>query len=99
MVRPDLFRAIQAKFGPFIIDACCDSAGANAQLPEYWSAPLWGHLLTEGCLRQDWANKSVYCNPDFHQIDDVLRHYISCYNRAPATTRALFILPDWPGTH
>jgi hypothetical protein len=34
MFRPDLFRAIQAKFGPFTIDACCDSAGANAQLPK-----------------------------------------------------------------
>jgi hypothetical protein len=99
MFRPDLFQAIQAKFGPFTIDACCDSAGANAQLPEYWSAPPGGLLLTEGCLRQDWANKSVYCNPDFHQIDDVLCHYISCYNRAPAKTRALFILPNWPGTH
>jgi hypothetical protein len=98
MFRPDLFRAIQAKFGPFTIDACCDSAGANAQLPEYWSAPPGGLLLTEGCLRQNWANKSVYCHPDFHQIDDVLRHYISCYKRAPAKTRALFILPDWPGT-
>jgi len=38
-LRPDMFRALQAKVGPFTVDACCDSEGANAQLPDYWFAP------------------------------------------------------------
>jgi len=80
------------------VDACCDSEGANAQLPDFWFAPPGRLLLREGCLKEDWAHKSVYCNPDFHQISDILDHYLTCFQRAPNNTRAIFILPDWPGT-
>jgi len=98
MFRPDLFRAIDAKFGPFNWDACADEYGHNAQLPNFWAADHGQLRLHTGCLANDWAGKAVWCNPDFYQIDEVLAHYKRCYQCSPSTTKALFILPDWPGT-
>jgi len=72
--------------------ACADQHGRNAQLPTFWAAEPDITNRPSGCLRQDWTDKSVWCNPDFSQIDEVLARYLRCYAVSPGTTKALFIL-------
>ena len=95
MLDRDTFKHLNAKHGPFEIDACADKWGDNAQLKEWWSLED-GTPEAPGCLSKDWAGRSIYCNPDFAQINDVLQHHRQCFQRAPATTKVLFVLPDWP---
>eukprot|EP00884_Botryococcus_braunii_P022813 jgi/Botrbrau1/9215/Bobra.0028s0011.1 len=58
MLEVNIFKEIEAQWGPFDIDACCDTQGYNSQLPLYWSSET-------DCLMQNWTHMSVYCNPPF----------------------------------
>ena len=88
MLHPSLFKAYNARYGPFTVDACCDLEGNNRQLEDFWSQE-------QDCVKQDWTGKSVYCYPDHSNIDAVLCRYLDCFSHAPGTTRALFVLPDY----
>jgi hypothetical protein len=106
MFRPDLFQAIQAKFGPFTIDACCDSAaGANAQLPEYWSDPpgapeYWSAPPGVSCSRRVASGNTGPTSPS--TATQTSTRLMTCFaTTSLATTErqprpvhcALFILP------
>jgi hypothetical protein len=81
------------RFYKFTVDACCDKAGRNRQVPKYWSA-------ADSCLLHRWDGEVVWCNPPFTDKDvlvsDVLRHFRRCRDRDPSTA-ACFVLPYFPG--
>jgi hypothetical protein len=88
-LKKECFNDLNKLWGPFDIDACCDTNGLNAQLPQYWS-PL------QDCLQQSWTHKKVYCNPPFSRIDDIVSHCLACFEASPHTTSAVLVLPCWP---
>lgn len=80
---------LSSKFGPFVVDACCDDLGINSFCRRFWSP-------SNSCLKHDWAGERVFCNPPFSLLEEILRHAIKCKRRSPLGTSALFILPVWP---
>ena len=88
-LRGVLFAQLDAEWGPFDVDACCDVLGHNAHCPVFWSE-------LNSCLEHCWAGKRVYCNPPFRAAEDILRHFHACWQRAPGASSAVFILPVWP---
>jgi hypothetical protein len=88
-LKEQCFNELDAIWGPFDIDACCDTNRLNAQLPQYWS-PL------QDCLQQNWTHKKVYCNSPFSRIDEILSHCLACAEASPHTTSAVLVLPWWP---
>ena len=85
----ELFQSYNLLYGPFQVDACSDNAGYNALCPVYWCAD-------DSCLQHSWTGKSVWCNPPFQQLSDILTHAVECFQQDPANTRALLVVPDWP---
>eukprot|EP00884_Botryococcus_braunii_P020948 jgi/Botrbrau1/7537/Bobra.0019s0025.1 len=89
MLEVNVFKEIEAQWGPFDIDACCDAQGYNSQLPLYWSSET-------DCLMQNWTHMSVYCNPHFSLITSIVEHCFACFTASPFTTSAVLVLPWWP---
>jgi hypothetical protein len=89
MLEKHVFDDIEAVWGPFDVDACCDEGGLNAQIPSYWSP-------AQDCLLQEWTHKNVYCNPPFSKIQGIVKHCLECYQASPFTTGAVLVLPWWP---
>ena len=89
MLERNIFKTLEEQWGPFDVDACCDEEGSNSQLPAFWSP-------AQDCLQQDWTHKSVYCNPPFSKLHDILEHSLACYKASPFTTSAIFVIPWWP---
>ena len=85
----ELFRSYNLLYGPFSVDACSDDAGYNALCPSYWCAG-------DSCLQHSWAGKSVWCNPPFQQLSDILTHAIDSFQQDPENTKTLMVVPDWP---
>ncbi|KAK3286466.1 hypothetical protein CYMTET_5968 [Cymbomonas tetramitiformis] len=83
------FEEISAQYGPFDVDACCDSMGVNRQVDTYWTE----------CLKQQWRGKHVWCNPpytkDSNLIERILRHFMAEWRADPENTSAMFLLPDY----
>jgi hypothetical protein len=88
-LKKECFNDLNKLWGPFDIDACCDTNGLNAKLPQYWS-PL------QDCLQQIWTHKKVYCNPPYSRIDEIVSHCLVCHEASPHTTSAVLVLPCWP---
>jgi hypothetical protein len=88
-LKKQCFNELDAIWGPFDIDACCDTIGLNAQLPLYWS-------LLQDCLQQNRTHKKMYCNPPFSRIDEIVSHCLACAEDSPHTTSAVLVLPWWP---
>ena len=88
-LKKQSFKELETLWGPFDIDACCDTHGLNAQLPQYWSPQ-------QDCLQQNWTHKKVYCNPPFSRIDEIVSHCLACFEASPHTTSAILVLPCWP---
>jgi len=88
MLKREVFLELERQFGPFDIDGAASVDGTNAQLPVFCSpiSPFEG---------TDLAGKSVYVNPPFARISEFLDHYLQCKQRAPASTGAVFVLPQW----
>ncbi|KAK3246618.1 hypothetical protein CYMTET_43851 [Cymbomonas tetramitiformis] len=83
------FDEIVAQYGPFDVDACCDSMGVNRQVSTYWT----------DCLKEQWRGKHVWCNPPYTKdsdlIEKILRHFLSEWRADPENTSAMFLLPDY----
>jgi len=84
------FEEISDQYGPFDVDACCDTMGVNRQVPTYWT----------DCLKQQWRGRHVWCNPPYTKdsdfIEKILRHFLMAEWRADAEkTSAMFLLPDY----
>ena len=76
-------------YGPFQVDACADNAGRNAQCEKFWCSQ-------DSYAKHSWAGMTVWCNPPFEKIAEILDHATASYYKFPKTTRALLVLPDWP---
>lgn len=63
-VPMEWFREIEARFGPFTVDAA--ASALNAKLPRYWTA-------TSNGLQQSWAGESIYVNPPFSDMASWVR--------------------------
>jgi RNase H-like domain found in reverse transcriptase/Reverse transcriptase (RNA-dependent DNA polymerase)/Integrase zinc binding domain/Retroviral aspartyl protease/Chromo (CHRromatin Organisation MOdifier) domain/DNA N-6-adenine-methyltransferase (Dam) len=85
-----LFLQLNAEYGPFTVDACCDDLGANAHVASKYFCPSRSFLLS------DVAAETVWLNPPFSQGLDFLQHYLKCKAHSPARTSAVILLPDWP---
>lgn len=83
-----IFSDLQRLAGPFTVDACADPLGFNAQCQAFWSR-------IDSCITHDWARRKVYCNPPFGMIEQILRHFWTCYWTAPSESAATFVLPVW----
>ena len=88
-LRPSLFAQLAASWGPFDVDACSDPLGRNAHCPVFWSE-------LNSCLDNSWSDLHVYCNPPFRAATEILHHFRACWERAPSTSSAVFVLPVWP---
>ena len=96
MVHPAVFEqaqeAVRSRFlggrGSFTLDGAADPVGNNAQLPRYCS-------VVDSVYDRDLAGEHFYANPDYEQIEAMLRHFLAAYHRAPETTSGTFVLPEW----
>ena len=89
MLSPGHFFAIQQLLGvQFTLDAACDPAGLNAHCSRFCSS-------AKSCLKQDLAGETVWMNPPYSKISEFLKHYKACKARAPRTTSAALLLPQW----
>ena len=80
------FEVLNQLVGPFTVDVCADSN--NAHTPRHFSR-------VDSCFDHSWSNETVWCNPPWGLIDKVISHYKKCKLEAPATTSAVFVVPDW----
>ena len=51
----------------------------------------------EELLALDMTGNTVWCIPPFSFAASVLEHYMTCKEKAPASTSAVFLLPERPG--
>ena len=87
-LHPDVFRAIDSKWGPFTIDRF--AGAANAQCKRFNSRYFDPAAEAVDAFRQDWSRDNNFVNPDFNDIDRVLAHARKC--RAQIT----LVFPEWP---
>ena len=83
------FAEYAERYGPFHVDACANDNGDNAHLPCFWSPSY-------SCLDNSWTDMTVFCNPPWRLIQDVLQHFLQCRKQNPEGTHAVFVLPNWP---
>ena len=91
MLHTHLFQGLEAEFGPVAISACADEHGRNSHTPRYWSA-------VDSCLTHAWAGLTVWVNPPFDMIWDIMTHFLRCKIRCPVGTSVLFLVPVWVDT-
>ena len=76
------FQELEAAFGPFDVDACCDPKGVNKQAgcPTYWSKNTTGQHRS--CFLQNWEGKRIYCNPPWEKpfFDQILKKFTAAYS-------------------
>lgn len=83
------FSRLNAQYGPFTVDAACDTNGYNSHVSgNYFSS-------ANSFLNNDVSGQAVWCNPPFRHATEFLTHYLSCKSHAPTTTSGMFILPKW----
>ena len=85
-LAPEIFDSLDLEFGPFDVDGCADAYGANSQLDYSWS-----DFLANNC-----EGRSIYANPPFSNISEILIHFLKAKRDCPLGTSAVFILPFWP---
>ena len=85
-LAPEIFDSLDLEFGPFDVDGCSDVYGANSQLDGWWS----------NFLANDCKGHSIYANPPFSNIPEILIHFLKAKRDCPLGTAAVFILPFWP---
>jgi hypothetical protein len=88
-----LFLALEAKWGPFGLDAC--AAKWNHQLPRYISRQMGdknsvGHNVLEYPLQQETQTLWIFPPPHMRLISEILQRINS------AEAEAVMILPAWP---
>ena len=85
--RPEFLRWSEL-YGPFTVDAACDTDGRNAHvLPTFYSP-------STSFLSADVAGQTVWMFPPSSHASAFLEHYYACKARAPATS-AVILLPKW----
>ena len=82
------FRSLDKRYGPITITACADAFGRNSHTARYWSA-------MDSCLDHMWYGMTVWCNPPFSMIAQILRHFIRCKLASPMGTAMLLLVPVW----
>ena len=80
------FEELDAMVGPFSVDIC--AAPNNAQVPRHYTR-------ASSCLAQDLSGETVWCNPPWVGLAEIVQHYKACKMRSPATTSAVFVVPAW----
>ena len=85
-----LFSALNAEFGPFTVDACCDDLGANAHVAQLFFCP------SRSFLQADVSAETVWLHPPVNLGREFVVHYLTCKTKAPTRTSAVVILPDFP---
>ena len=90
-VNPSVFRLLDAKWGPHILDRF--ATYYNAQLSRFNSK-----FASPGCSRvdamaQDWSAENNWICPPVSLIVDSVRHLMSC------SGRGTLIIPEWPSAH
>ena len=63
---PEMFQHYDTFLWSFQVDATCDNEGRNALCPEFWSQ-------ANSCTKHTWAGKSIWCNPPFDEVQEVLQ--------------------------
>ena len=94
MLDPSIFSRYKQQYGPFDVDACYSDDGNNAQetLMGYWSP-------SENCLKEDWGELTVFCNPPWRLTPSVVGHFLECKIKSAGQqfpTKAVMVLPCWP---
>ena len=88
MLHTHLFKGLDEEFGPVAVSACADEHGRNSHTPRYWSA-------VDSCLLHAWAGLTIWVNPPFSMIWEILAHFLRCKLRHPVGTSVLFLVPLW----
>ncbi|KAL0021658.1 hypothetical protein WJX77_006738 [Trebouxia sp. C0004] len=83
-----MFQHYDTQYGPFQVDATSDNEGRNALCPE--SSPANSYT------KHTWAGKSIWCNPPFDEVEEVLVQALAGAKMDPENTNTLLVLPDWP---
>ena len=87
MLHPLLFRALEARWGPFSVDLF--ATRLNRQLPVYYSLQHDPEATAVDAFRQDWSQGRPYGNPPFAIIGAVLAKV----ERDLATVT--LVVPEW----
>ena len=90
MLKKEIFKELDAAYGPFTVDACADPSGDNAHVPRFYHAK-------NSFLKADVSGETVWMNPPYANIQEFLDHYFKCKASAPASTAGMFVLPKWTG--
>lgn len=87
-LRPDLFRGLHQRWGPFEVDAF--ASRANAQLPQFWSRYPEPSAQAVDALQQRW-DKCLYLAPPFGLLSRVLQEV-----RSQRVNDCTLLAPLWP---
>lgn len=89
-LRPDLFQALQQRWGPYTIDRFADSA--NTQLPLFHSFhPSPVAAGTPDAFTNSWAKGNSWMYPPFPLVGRALQHL------RETRGRGTLVAPAWPG--
>ena len=75
----------------FTLDACCNSDGGNAHVPEHYCS------VDDSFLQKDAVNQHILINPPFRNPVPFIQHYLDEKAKSPHTTSAVIVLPRWQG--
>ena len=77
---------------PITLDGTADPAGQNAHVPRFCSA-------ADSLLDRNLAGESVWANPDFSKLPEMLGHLRQQQASSPTDTSLLINVPEWPHVH
>lgn len=85
------FHELEAKFGPFTLDAAAAVDGSNAQCKKFCSP-------ANSFLKAECNGETIWMNPPFDRIDEFLGHYRAQKNKHTSIAGVL-VWPRWEDAH
>lgn len=91
MLRRSVWLRLQKASGRiFTLDGACNPDGSNKQCDRYCS-------VSRPFTATDLSGEHVWCNPPFEIaiVKEWVAHFLACKAKQPASTSAVFLVPDW----
>jgi hypothetical protein len=91
MIERSIFIELNAKYGPFTVDACSDSMGFNSHVSNKFFTPDKSFLNSTAA---DFNNDIIWMNPPYSDPEPFLSHYLGLKASNPALGMVV-VLPRW----
>ncbi len=82
------FQSLEAEFGTFTVDACCDNEGHNSHCENFCSPD-------DSVEDNDLSGHNVFMNSPWSKAEEFIYHYLLCKAKDPYHTSGCFVLPVW----